>query len=58
MPEPGEGGQGGHLKDQLTLFQPEEGRLSPPTEYGHPERVFFQKSRTFGLEQTFWAEIF
>ena len=28
------------------------------TNYGHPEVVFFQKSETFGLEQTNWAEIF
>ena len=28
------------------------------TDYRHPERAFFQKSRTFGLGQTFWAEIF
>ena len=28
------------------------------TEYGHPERASFQKFETFGLEQTFWAEIF
>ena len=28
------------------------------TDYGHQERVFFQKSRTFGLGQTFWSEIF
>ena len=28
------------------------------TDYGHPERDFFQKSQTFGLGQTFWTEIF
>ena len=28
------------------------------TDYGHPKRAFFQKSQTFGLWQTFWAEIF
>ena len=27
------------------------------TNYGHPERVFFQKFETFGLGQTNWAEI-
>ena len=27
-------------------------------DYGHPEKAFFQKSWTFGLGQTFWAEIF
>ena len=26
------------------------------TDYGHPERAFFQKSQTFGLGQTNWAE--
>ena len=28
-----------------------------PTDYGHPERAFFQKFKTFGLGQTKWAEI-
>ena len=28
------------------------------TGYGHPERVFFRKSQTFGLGQTNWAENF
>ena len=28
------------------------------TEYGHPERVFFRKSQTFGLRQINWAEMF
>ena len=43
MPEPGGGGQGGHwpppqyLADQLTLFQPGEGRLSPPITSGPPK---------------------
>ena len=27
------------------------------TDYGHPERPFFQKLETFGLGQTNWAEI-
>ena len=27
------------------------------TDYGHPERAFFQKFETFGLGQTKWAEI-
>ena len=27
------------------------------TDYGHPERAFFQKFKTFGLGQTNWAEI-
>ena len=27
------------------------------TDYGHPERAFFQKSETFGLGQTNWTEI-
>ena len=27
------------------------------TDYGHPERVFFQKFEAFGLGQTNWAEI-
>jgi hypothetical protein len=27
-------------------------------DYGHPERAFFQKLESFGLEQTNWAEIF
>jgi hypothetical protein len=27
------------------------------TDYGHPERAFFQKLETFGLGQTNWAEI-
>ena len=31
---------------------------NPPTDYGHPERAFIQKSRTFGLGQTFWADFF
>ena len=26
------------------------------TDYGHPERAFFQKLETFGLGQTNWAE--
>ena len=26
------------------------------TDYGHPERAFLQKSETFGLGQTNWAE--
>ena len=28
------------------------------TDYGHPERAFFQNFWTFWLGQTFWAEIF
>ena len=28
------------------------------TDHGQPERAFFQKSWTFGLGQTFWAEFF
>ena len=28
------------------------------TDYGHPERTFFQKFETFGLGQTNWAEKF
>ena len=31
------------------------GWIANITDYGH---LFFQKSRTFGLGQTFWAEIF
>ena len=27
-----------------------------PTDYGHPERAFFQKFEIFGLGQTNWAE--
>ena len=27
------------------------------TDYGHPDRAFFQKSQTVGLGQTNWAEI-
>ena len=27
-------------------------------DYGHPARVFFRKSQTFGMEQTNWAENF
>ena len=27
------------------------------TDYGHPERAFFLKFQTFGLGQTFWADI-
>ena len=27
------------------------------TDYGHPERAFFQKFETFGLGQTNWVEI-
>ena len=27
------------------------------TDYGHPDRAFFQKFETFGLGQTNWAEI-
>ena len=27
------------------------------TDYGHPERAFFQKFETFGLGQTNWAKI-
>ena len=32
--------------------------MSRTTDYWHPERALFQKSRTFGLGQTFWAENF
>ena len=28
------------------------------TNYGHPERAFFQKFQTFGLGQTNWADLF
>ena len=28
------------------------------TDYGHPERVFFQKFQIFEFGQTFWAEFF
>ena len=31
--------------------------LIPTTDYGHPDRAFFQKFETFGLGQTNWAEI-
>ena len=31
--------------------------MGADTDYGHPERAFFQKFETFGLEQTNWAEI-
>ena len=27
------------------------------TDYGHPDRAFFQKLETFGLGQINWAEI-
>ena len=27
------------------------------TDYGHPDRAFFQKFETFGLGQTNWAEV-
>ena len=37
---------------------PETGKTQPVTDYRYQERVFFQKSRTFGLGQTFWAEMF
>ena len=33
------------------------GPITQPTDYGHPERAFFQKLETFGLGQTNWAEI-
>ena len=32
--------------------------LGKSTDYGHPERAFFQKSQTYGLGQTFCAEMF
>ena len=36
------------------------GQFSHPlgmgTDYGHPERAFFQKFEIFGLGQTNWAE--
>ena len=28
----------------------------PGTDYGHPERAFFQKFEIFGLGQTNWAK--
>ena len=28
------------------------------TDYGHPERPFFQKLETFGLGQTNWGEFY
>ena len=28
------------------------------TDYGHPEKAFFQKSRTYEPGKTFWAEMF
>jgi hypothetical protein len=31
--------------------------MAGATEYGHPEKTFFSKIQTFGLEQTNWAEI-
>ena len=31
--------------------------LTKITDYGHPDRAFFQKFETFGLGQTNWAEI-
>ena len=31
--------------------------LDLSTDYGHPDRAFFQKFETFGLGQTNWAEI-
>ena len=31
--------------------------MNKGTDYGHPERAFFQKLETFGLGQTIWAEI-
>ena len=31
-------------------------RIYNPTDYGHPERAFFQKFEIFGLGQTNWAE--
>ena len=30
--------------------------INANTDYGHPERAFFQKIETFGLGQTNWAE--
>ena len=30
----------------------------PTTDYGHPKKVFIQKSQTFGFGQTNWAENF
>jgi hypothetical protein len=32
--------------------------MSQVMDYGHPERAFFQKSHTFGLGKTNWAEKF
>ena len=32
-------------------------KIVETTDYGHPERAFFQKCETFGLGQTNWAEI-
>ena len=57
MPELG--GQGGHwppqyLADQLTLFQPGEGRLSPPITTGPPNVSHLPASlgyAGFGLEK-------
>ena len=34
-----------------------EYRRVETTDYGHPERAFFQKFETFGLGQTNWVEI-
>ena len=28
-----------------------------PTDYGHPDRAFFQKLETLGLGQTNWVEV-
>ena len=45
MPEPGGGGQGvKYLADQLTLFQPGEGRLCPPINTGPPKFVHLPSS--------------
>ena len=61
-----------HLKHKLSaatslfhrsscMFNPAKWNISKlsgvkPTDNGHPERAFFQKSETFGLGQTNWAE--
>ena len=42
----------------VDLLSPVSLFLASVTDYGHPERASFQKSQTFGLGQTNWAEIF
>ena len=47
-----------NIAAQIKLMHIENQTILVNTDYGHPERAFYQKSRNFGFGQTFWAEIF